>query len=131
MKVVFHNDKIIGKTKSESNFGSDFVLIEFDPTIESHKKCKFINSPPEISSVEKINRSSDSAWNFMIELGKSFGGFQSIEACKKASNSELKRWLENKAVVVNGEPLQWDEVMDFPINSMVLFPNGARRCTLV
>lgn len=41
-----------------------------------------------------------------------------------ASNSELKRWLQNGAVVVNGEKVAWDEVMDFPIISVVLFPKN-------
>ena len=41
-----------------------------------------------------------------------------------ASASELKRWLQNAAVVVNGEKVAWDEEMDFPIFSFVLFPSN-------
>ena len=40
----------------------------------------------------------------------------------EASGSELKRWLQNGAVVVNGEKVAWDEEMDFLIFSFVLFP---------
>lgn len=43
-----------------------------------------------------------------------------------ASKSEKKRWLQNKAVQVNGEVLEFNEEMDFPVFSMVLFPNGKR-----
>lgn len=52
--------------------------------------------------------------------------FQSREGRKvgTASNSELKRWLQNKAVVINGEPLDWNEEMDFPVISVVLFPRS-------
>lgn len=63
------------------------------------------------------------AWTWLISL-HSVCSFQTREGKKvgKASNSELKRWLQNKAVVVNGEPLAWDAQMDFPIFSVVLFP---------
>ena len=52
--------------------------------------------------------------------------FQTREGRKtgKASASELKRWLQNGAVVVNGEKVSWDEEMDFPIFSFVLFPKN-------
>ena len=65
------------------------------------------------------------AWKFLIEL-HSVCHFQTKEKTKvgRASNSELKRWLQNKAVIVNGEPLLPDEEMDFPIFSLILFPNN-------
>ena len=54
--------------------------------------------------------------------------FQTREGKKvgAASSSELKRWLQNKSVLVNGEPVEWDEPIDFPIFSVVLFPKGKR-----
>ena len=62
------------------------------------------------------------AWQFLIELNK-MCQFHSIEnPKKKASNSELKRWLQNNAVECNGEKLKHDEIMDFAIFSLVLFP---------
>ena len=64
-------------------------------------------------------------WGFLMTLNE-FGAFQSRERTGKASNSELKRWLQNGAVVVNGEKLLWNEEMDFPVNSVVLFPKGNR-----
>jgi len=44
----------------------------------------------------------------------------------KATNSELKRWLQNKAVQINGERPKFDDEVDFPIASMVLFPKKNR-----
>lgn len=63
------------------------------------------------------------AWMFLRELHKTCH-FQTREGrlCGEASASELKRWLQNGAVVVNGEKVAWDEPMDFPIFSYVLFP---------
>ena len=57
--------------------------------------------------------------------------FQTKEGAKvgRASNSELKRWLQNRAVQINGEPVAWDEPIDFIVNSVVLFPNNMERRT--
>jgi hypothetical protein len=55
--------------------------------------------------------------------------FRSTESdrLKEASGSELKRWFLNGAVMCNGEKLEWDEEMDFPIISFVLFPNNEKK----
>jgi hypothetical protein len=42
----------------------------------------------------------------------------------RASNSELKRWCQNKALIINGETVDWNEPMDFPMFSVVLFPKS-------
>lgn len=63
------------------------------------------------------------AWQWLRDLHE-VCQFQTREGKRvgKASGSELKRWIQNKAVVVNGETLLWDEKIDFPIISVVLFP---------
>ena len=70
------------------------------------------------------------AWMFLRDL-QIICHFQTREGKKTgtASSSELKRLAQNGAVVVNGEKLAWDEEMDFPIFSFVLFPN--HPCTLL
>ena len=47
----------------------------------------------------------------------------------RASNGEMKRWLANGAVILNGEPLREKDEVTW-IGSLVLFPKGARRMTL-
>lgn len=47
------------------------------------------------------------------------------------SNGEVRRWLKNHAVIVNGEPLLEKDIVDFPVFSLVFFPKGKRRTTLV
>lgn len=51
--------------------------------------------------------------------------FQSKEGAKvgKASNAELKRWITNKALRINGESVEPHEEIDFSMFSVVLFPN--------
>lgn len=63
------------------------------------------------------------AWTFIIDLNK-VCFFMSRERRGRASNSELKRWLENKAVRVNGESIHWNDEMVFPVVSFVLFPKN-------
>lgn len=47
-----------------------------------------------------------------------------------ASNSEIKRWLKSKSVVINGQrPGPFDEI-EFPVWQLVFFPKGKRRTTL-
>lgn len=63
----------------------------------------------------------------MIELHKQCH-FQSREGQKygPASNSEIRRWINNDAVVFNEEKVKHDELLDFSIISLVLFPKGKR-----
>ena len=50
----------------------------------------------------------------------------SRERVAVASKSELQRWFNAGNVVMNGERVEWNESMDFPLISVVLFPNGKR-----
>lgn len=62
------------------------------------------------------------AWMFLRELNE-VCSFQSKEKrVGQATNSELKRWIQNKSLVINGEAVDWDEEIDFHIFSVVLFP---------
>jgi len=77
------------------------------------------------------------ARQWLAELNK-LCCFMSVEKVGKngklerATNSELQRWLDQGSVLVNGERIGRDELMDFPIISVVLFPKSEqRRCTLL
>ena len=61
------------------------------------------------------------AWDFLKELNK-VCYFMSREKTGKATKSELKRWLQNKAVSINGERVRFDQEIAFPITEMFLFP---------
>lgn len=54
----------------------------------------------------------------------------SVERQGPATNSERRRWLQNKAVVVNGSALGPDDPMP-PVESLVFFPKGRRRTTML
>ncbi len=63
------------------------------------------------------------AWDFLRSLHE-VCHFQTRERKRvgEASVSELKRWIQNKALIVNGKTVEWNKPMDFPIISIVLFP---------
>ena len=73
------------------------------------------------------------ALSWLLDLHK-VCHFQSIEGRKpgKASRNELQRWLEQHVLLINGESVKWNEELDFPMISVVLFPkNQKRRTTLL
>ena len=68
-----------------------------------------------------------------VEFIRFFGVVpMSIEKpCTHPSNSELRRWVDQKAVVINGKHVKSDDEVEFPVNSMVFFPNGKRKTTVI
>ena len=50
---------------------------------------------------------------------------------RKASNSERRRWLQNKSVLINGEKPKPSDAVTFPIEQLIFFPKSRkRRCTM-
>lgn len=72
-----------------------------------------------------------SVLQFMVRLN-TMSVFWNSEENKPASNSVLRRWIEQGAIVFNGEKMQPHDPLDFPIFSLVMFPkSNKKRCTLV
>lgn len=67
--------------------------------------------------------------DFLIQL-RALCHFQSLERTGEATNSELRRWFERGSVEVNGRKARWDDPEPEVWLSLVLHPNGKRRCTL-
>ena len=52
--------------------------------------------------------------------------------CTHMSNGELRRHIQQGAVLINAERIDPNEVIDFPVFSLVFFPkSNNRRTTLV
>jgi hypothetical protein len=50
----------------------------------------------------------------------------------RPSNAELRRWCKSRAVLFNGERItDPDEELLFPVTSLVFFPKGDRRVTVI
>jgi L-alanine-DL-glutamate epimerase-like enolase superfamily enzyme len=55
----------------------------------------------------------------------------SEQPCSPMSNGELRRLMRQGGVLVNGERIAPEEVIDFPVFSLVFFPaSRARRTTI-
>ena len=59
--------------------------------------------------------------------GKAKTGFWSHEQNRIASNSELRRWIQQGAILFNGERMEPNEPIDFPLNSVILFPKSDKK----
>jgi hypothetical protein len=61
------------------------------------------------------------------------GRFWSMENPKiPASNSEIKRWLKANVLQINGYSVTIDEIIDYPLHRVVLFPkNQNKRISLL
>jgi len=68
------------------------------------------------------------AWELLRDLN-TVCHFMSRERTGRATNSELRRWCQNKAVSINGKRVQFDEEIEFPVTEMFLFPK--HRVTLI
>jgi len=68
------------------------------------------------------------AWELLRDLN-TVCHFMSRERTGRATNSELKRWCQNKAVSINGKRVRFDEEIEFPVTEMFLFPK--HRVTLI
>jgi hypothetical protein len=51
--------------------------------------------------------------------------------CLLMSNGEIKRQAKQGAILINGERFDPFEPMDFPVHSLVFFPNSAKRRTTI
>lgn len=55
--------------------------------------------------------------------------YSAEKPCSLASNGELRRWMDNGSVLINGERVTWNEEIDFPVCSLVFFPKSEKRKT--
>lgn len=51
--------------------------------------------------------------------------------CERMSNGELRRHITQGGVLFNGERVMPDEPIDFPVFSLVFFPKGNRKTTII
>lgn len=51
--------------------------------------------------------------------------------CTIPSISEIKRWFNNKAIVIGGNRPAFNDTITFPVTELVFFPNGKRKTTVI
>jgi len=67
------------------------------------------------------------AYEYLISR-KEYGAVLPTSRDKKGevSNSEVKRWLERRSVLINEKAPNWNEEIEFPIINLVFFYKGNR-----
>lgn len=71
------------------------------------------------------------AFEYLRELPRDWLPKSLEHGIKSPSNGELKRWLLDKSIIINGKtPVPSDEIT-FPITELVFFPTSKRRTTIV
>ncbi len=73
------------------------------------------------------------ALTLLVRLSAVHEGLWSTEKpCQRASNSELRRWIRDASVEINGycerDPF---EVIDYPVFSVVIHPKSRKRRTTI
>lgn len=71
------------------------------------------------------------ALEFMLQLNAKPATFWDYAEKKPASNSAIRRWVEQGAVRFNGKILKPTQMLDFPILSVVLFPKSDTQYTTI
>jgi hypothetical protein len=51
--------------------------------------------------------------------------------CVLISSGELRRQAKQGAIIINGETFNVDELMDFPVFSLIFFPKSKKRKTTI
>lgn len=51
--------------------------------------------------------------------------------CNVPSKSEIKRWLNQSSILINGKKPKAEEDVEFPITELVFFPKSKTRKTSV
>lgn len=49
----------------------------------------------------------------------------------KASNSEIKRWLEKSSININNEHPKPDDEIELPVKKLIFFEKGVHKTTMV
>jgi len=72
------------------------------------------------------------ALDYMVSVHDNGVGFRTIErGIGKASRSEIRRWLNNGSIIINGKTPTSKEEVNLPVNELVLFPRGKQKTTIL
>lgn len=70
-----------------------------------------------------IDRVKMTALQFVLSMGSAIP--MSVEnPCKQATNSEIRRWLDQQSVVINGKKPKSKDTIDLPVTSLIFFPKS-------
>ena len=70
------------------------------------------------------------AYEYLCERQKFLPASREVQSLGRAvSKGEIKRWLQNKAVLINGRRPDWKDEISFPIFELIFWPNSDKNRT--
>lgn len=86
-------------------------------------------SPDEIIDIDLIKPKT--AMDYIVSL-KPFVPMSTETPGKELSNGEIRRLLDQSAIMINGKKPKSKEIIEFPVTSLVWFPkNHNKRVTML
>ena len=85
------------------------------------------NSLKEKTRQEAFTMNKDKAYDYIRKLPycpRSPRG-------REASNKEKYQWLENHSIEINRKCPGPNDLIDYPINSLIFFPTSKNKCTML
>lgn len=71
------------------------------------------------------------ALEFIIDMRPAIPQSQEGEKVGPPSNGEIRRWLQNGAVQINGKKPKSGDIVEFPVQELIFFPkNPNKRSTI-
>lgn len=67
-----------------------------------------------------------SALEFLIQ-NREFIPMSMEKPCTQPTNSEIRRWLDQSSVVINGSKPKAKDKIAYPVTSLVFFPKSAKK----
>lgn len=78
---------------------------------------------------QPVERATWTAFEAILYLGVIPASVENPPA--KASNSEIRRWLDQQSVIINGKKPKAKDIVEFPITQLIFFPKSPKRRTTV
>ncbi len=86
---------------------------------------------PEEEMIDIITIKPTTALDFLVSMRPAIP-YSKVQPCTIASNNEIRRWLKQSAVLINGVKPQPFDVITFPVTSLIFFPkNSKMRSTVI
>jgi len=71
------------------------------------------------------------ALDYLKSLPRSWLPLNDERGIHPPSNGDLKRWLNNKAITINGYTPDVDDHISYPVKELIFFPKSKKRRTTI
>ena len=70
------------------------------------------------------------AYEYLVSVQQFLPASREVQSLgRPVSKGEIKRWLQNKAVLINGQRPDWKDEIQFPLFELIFWPNSPQNRT--